>query len=82
MISAYLRLPLCGELFITTTLARPPCSRFVERCKGELIVWVGSLHVIYTPRGWKPNDNSKGIATDEAAPLDNAGSRQHVGGNP
>jgi hypothetical protein len=81
MISAYLHLPLCGEHFITTNLAPPPNSRFVERCRGELIVWVGPLHVIYTPRGWTP-DNSKGNATDEAAPINDAGPHQHVGGNP
>lgn len=67
MRSLYLALPGGPKLYVEHagwTRARGNAFE-VRRENGELLVWLGRLHVIYTPGRWRPaRDRSRGGPLD------------------
>jgi hypothetical protein len=55
LFSSLVRLPGTRKLYLE--IARTPSEApFFEakRVSGEVLIWLGRLHLIYTPAGWMP----------------------------
>lgn len=54
MIPRFYQIPFLGTLWVERQKI-PLASPFLmwNNCNGELLLWVGKFHLIYTPRNWR-----------------------------